>query len=461
MRISILGCGHVGLVTGACLAGIGHEIVCTDNDQSKIELLKQGALPFYEPGLEEIVRQNVADRRLSFTADITEAVRFGDTIFICVGTPPLETGDADLSAMDEAARLIVGAADSAKLVVQKSTVPTHTGQKLKQALAVYARNSRSPYTFSVASNPEFLREGSAVLDFLHPDRVVIGVEAEAAERQLRDVYGPILDQDFPCQVHKGQCPPQAAPTLLVTSINSAELIKHACNTFLAMKISYANLIGDVCEVMGADVEQVMNAMGFDPRIGPAFLHPGLGFGGFCLPKDIQAFSKVAERAGVDASLLNAVESINKRRIDHFLKKVRQSLWVIKHKRIGVLGLSFKPGTDDVRFAPALELIRRLLQEHAEVQAYDPRAKENARRELPMITYCDSAYETASGAEALIIATEWEEFACLDWVRVRELMRRPLVLDGRNLLHPETMTALGFEYYDIGRVKQGSDQPAFS
>ena len=282
MRISILGCGYVGLVTGACLAEMGHEVVCTDNDASKIETLHRGELPIYELNLDEMVARNGAANRLTFTADLGEAVRFGDAIFICVGTPPMQDGDADLSSIDSAARLIAAEARSSKLVVEKSTVPMQTGQKLMRALAIYARNSGN--SFSVASNPEFLREGTAVEDFLHPDRIVIGVGDEQTEAQLREIYRPLVEQSIDCPVHKGNCPPKAPPRLLVTSINSAELIKHASNCFLAMKISYANLIADICENMGADVEEVVEAIGLDSRIGPQFLRPGLGSGDSACPR---------------------------------------------------------------------------------------------------------------------------------------------------------------------------------
>jgi UDPglucose 6-dehydrogenase len=448
LQIAILGCGYVGLVSGACLAEIGHSVVCSDNDESKIRTLNAGGLPIYEPHLGEIVARNVAAGRLSFTSDLGEAVRHGDVVFICVGTPPLQDGDADLSAIDSAARLIALEARSSKLVVEKSTVPMQTGQKLTRALAIYGRNSKN--SFSVASNPEFLREGTAVLDFLHPDRIVIGVSDEPAETTLRDIYRPILEQSaLPCPIHDRNCPAKEAPALLVTSINSAELIKHACNSFLAVKISYANLIADICEKMGADVEEVMRAMGLDPRIGSAFLRPGLGFGGFCLPKDIQAFIRLGEKAGVDISLLRDAELINKRRIDHFLTKATHWLWTLKDKRIGVLGLSFKPNTDDIRFAPAMELLGRLLQEHAQVRVYDPQAMAKTRELFPAIHYGADPYEVAEGSEALMIVTEWDSFKELDWPRIRKLMQRPLVLDGRNLLDGKEMVAMGFEYQGVG------------
>lgn len=447
MRIAILGCGYVGLVTGACLAEIGHSVVCTDNDESKIRTLQSGGLPIYEPHLDQIVTRNVAANRLSFTENLGDAVRFGDVVFICVGTPPLPDGDADLSSIDSAARLIAVESRSSKLVIEKSTVPMQTGQKLTRALAIYGRNSGC--TFSVASNPEFLREGTSVHDFLHPDRIVIGVAEAQSEAQLREIYRPILEQKFACPVHAGECPAKDVPELLVTSINSAELIKHACNSFLAVKISYANLIADICERMGADVSEVVRAMGLDPRIGPAFLHPGLGFGGFCLPKDIQAFIRLGEKAGVDVSLLRNAEQINKRRIDHFLAKAAHCLWTLKDKRIGVLGLAFKPNTDDIRFAPALELIGRLLREHAQVRVFDPEAMEKTKAVFPSIQYCSDPYEVADGCEALMIATEWPSFKELDWQRIRESMLRPLVLDGRNLLNGDDMQAMGFEYQAVG------------
>src|SRR5271157_688088 len=427
---------------------MGHEVVCTDNDESKIKTLNRGALPIYEPNLDEIVARNQKAARLAFTADLGDAVRFGDAIFICVGTPPMEDGDADLSSMDSSARLIAAEARSSKLVIEKSTVPMQTGQKLKRALAIYARNSGC--SFAVASNPEFLCEGTAVSDFLHPDRIVIGVGDERTEEQLREVYRPLVEQNIPCPIHNGNCPPKPVPRLVVTSINSAELIKHACNSFLAVKISYANLIADICENMGADVDEVVQAMGLDPRIGPQFLRPGLGFGGFCLPKDVQAFIRLGEKAGVDVSLLEDAERVNKKRIDSFLGKARHALWILKDKRIGVLGLAFKPETDDIRFAPAIELIRRLLQEHAQVQVYDPQAMEKTKVLFPSIRYCADPHEVAENAEALMIVTEWDVFKRLDWQRINQSMLRPLILDGRNLLSGDEMTALGFEYQGIGK-----------
>ncbi|HXJ18464.1 MAG TPA: UDP-glucose/GDP-mannose dehydrogenase family protein [Candidatus Polarisedimenticolia bacterium] len=448
MRISVVGAGYVGLVTGACLAEIGHEVVCTDNDAAKIQTLESGSLPIYEPGLEGVVDRARKQGRLSFRANPADAVAAGDAIFICVGTPPLPDGDADLSAIDHVARLVATEAKSPKLVIEKSTVPARTGQELKRALAVYGR--KTSVTFRVASNPEFLREGTAVADFLHPDRIVVGVEDEMGERQLKDIYQPVLERKFHCPVHASACPDGPAPAWLVTTINSAELIKHASNSFLALKISYANMVADLAERLGADIGEVTRAMGMDPRIGPSFLSAGLGFGGFCLPKDLQAFVHLAERSGVDFTMLKEAEKVNRRRIDRFFEKIREALWVVRGKQIGVLGLAFKPNTDDIRFAPAIDLINRLTGEGARVRAYDPEAAEKARAVLPDVEFAKSAYEAAQDSEALVIATEWDEFRKLDWERLREAMARPLILDGRNLLSPCEMRKRGFEYRSFGR-----------
>jgi UDPglucose 6-dehydrogenase len=448
LKISVVGTGYVGLVTGACFAAIGHEVVCTDNDASKIKTLEAGGIPIYEPGLENVIPKAHKEGRLNYSANLADAVTFGDAIFICVGTPPLPNGDADLSAIDHVARLIATEAKSPKLVVEKSTVPAQTGQELKRALAVYGRKSN--VKFSVASNPEFLREGTAVGDFLHPDRIVVGVEDETAERQLKEIYKPVLEQSFKCPVHAPACPNVPRPSLLVTTINSAELIKHASNSFLALKISYANMVSDLAERLGADIGEVVRAMGMDPRIGPSFLSAGLGFGGFCLPKDLQAFVHLAERSGVDFTMLREVENINKKRIDRFYEKLRSALWVVRGKQIGVLGLAFKPNTDDVRFAPAIDLVNHLLGEGAVIRAYDPEAMERARAILPQIEYAKTAYDAAKDAEALLIATEWDEFRKLDWDRIRDSMARPLIVDGRNLLSPREMKDRGFEYRSFGR-----------
>jgi UDPglucose 6-dehydrogenase len=451
LKISVVGSGYVGLVTGGCLAEIGHDVVCTDSDPHKIQVLEQGNLPIYEPGLDAVIAKNRRESRLRFEADPAKAVRTPDAIFICVGTPPQPNGDADLSAIDNVARVIAAEARGTKLVVEKSTVPAQTGQQLQRALGIYGRGRG--VEFRVASNPEFLREGTAVSDFLHPDRIVVGVDDPAAEKQLHEIYRPVLEQKFSCPVHDSACPPYDAPAWMVTTINSAELIKHASNSFLALKISYANMVADLAEKLGADVEQVLQAVGKDARIGTSFFRPGLGFGGFCLPKDLQAFVRLAERSGVDFALLKEVEKINQRRIDHVIEKVRRALWVIRGKKIGVLGLAFKANTDDIRFAPAIELVERLSAEGARVRSYDPKALEKTREARPKFDLAGDAYQAAEGADVLVIATEWPEFRKLDWARMRDAMSRPLIVDARNLLVPAEMKALGFEYHGIGRIEE--------
>ncbi len=448
MRISVIGCGYVGLVTGACLAEIGHEVFCTDNDTSKIQTLQTGKLPIYEPYLDVLVEKNLREGRLHFLDDPGAAVRSSEAVFICVGTPPLENGDADLSAIDSVARMIATEGGGPKLVIEKSTVPAQTGQELKRALTVYSR--KSGVNFRVASNPEFLREGTAVTDFLHPDRIVVGVDHDSTARELRELYRPILEKSFNCPAHHQACPQAGPPPFVVTTVNSAELIKHASNSFLALKISYANALADLCERLNADVEEVTAAVGLDPRIGRQFLNAGLGFGGFCLPKDIQAFIHLAERVGIDFGLLKEAEQINRHRIDLLLEKARKALWVIKGKRIAILGLAFKPNTDDIRFAPAVELARRFLAEGANVHAYDPQAMDKARTLLPEACLAANPYQTVKDADAAIIATEWNEFRELAWDRIYKEMARPLIIDGRNFLNAEKMKSLGFEYHSFGR-----------
>jgi UDPglucose 6-dehydrogenase len=448
LRISVIGCGYVGLVTGACFAEIGHQVTCTDNDDSKIVTLRAGKLPIYEPHLDALVQRNIREGRLHFTSDGGQAVRSSEAVFICVGTPPLDNGDADLSAIDNVARMIATEGGGPKLVVEKSTVPAQTGQELKRALDVYSRKSGT--NFTVASNPEFLREGTAVNDFLHPDRIVVGVDEPAAAKKLREIYAPILDKKFHCPAHDGQCPDSPPPAFVVTTVNSAELIKHASNSFLALKISFANSLADMCDQLGADVQEVTAAVGMDPRIGPQFLQAGLGFGGFCLPKDVQAFIRLAERVGIDFTLLKAVEQVNKQRIDLLLAKARKALWVLKGKKIALFGLAFKPNTDDIRFSPAIDAARRFLAEGANLHAYDPQAMEKTRKLLPEISFAKNPYELVNDADAAIIATEWEEFQRLDWKRVHNEMARPLVIDARNILNPAEMKSLGFEYYSFGR-----------
>ena len=445
MKISVIGAGYVGLTTAACLAEIGHTVCCADNDETKLGLLHSGHVPFFEPYLEKLVAANCQAGRLLFETT-EEAVMGAEAIFICVGTPPLENGEADLSAVANVARTIGQFASGNCLVIEKSTVPVQTGQQLERHLQRY---SRPGLHCDLASNPEFLREGSAIEDFFHPERIVVGVERDKVAAKLEEIYRPVLEQTFACPVHS-HCPSRPRPTWLVTDTNSAELIKHASNSFLAMKISFINMVSNLCEAVGADITKVALGMGLDPRIGAAFLNPGIGFGGFCFPKDVQAFVRIAEKAGCDFSLLKEVEKINHARIEQFLEKVRKELWVIRGRKIALWGLAFKPNTDDVRFAPALELARALIREGAIVSAYDPQASEKAKAILPDVRYCSTPYEAADDAEAILIATEWKEFLQVDWKRVRGLVSRPLIVDGRNMLQADSLTPFGFHYFSIGR-----------
>jgi UDPglucose 6-dehydrogenase len=448
VRLTVIGCGYVGLVTGACLAAAGHEVFCTDVDKNRIDQLNQGKVPIYEEHLDEVLKRAVAEKKISYTTNAGDAIRAGEVIFICVGTPPKESGEADLSAIDHVARQIAIEARSPKLVVEKSTVPALTGVQLQKALAAYSRDGER--RFEVASNPEFLREGTAVGDFFHPDRIVVGVENEASAAKMREIYKPILERKFHCPMHAGKCPPGTSGDLLITTINSAELIKHASNSFLALKISYANVIADLCEKIGADVEEVTNAMGMDPRIGTQFLKAGLGFGGFCFPKDIQAFIHLSASVGVDFDMLKAAERVNKERINTFFQKVHKALWVVKGKRVAVLGLAFKANTDDIRFAPALEVMRRLLEEGAEVHASDPEAISRTKPIYPKVHYHEDPYEALKDADAALVCTEWKIFRDLDWERAGKVMARRLVIDGRNLYSPRKMQDLGFDYHSFGR-----------
>jgi UDPglucose 6-dehydrogenase len=448
LNLCVVGCGYVGLVTGACLAQAGHDVICTDVDTNRIAKLNAGEVPIYEHHLDQVLNTARKAGKISYTTDAGEAFRKSDAIFICVGTPPKENGEADLSAIDNVARQIATEAKSPKLVIEKSTVPARTGLELRRALNAYSRNNG--LTFHVVSNPEFLREGTAVEDFFHPDRIVVGVEDEASAAQMREIYRPILERKFACPIHKNGCPSSADAPLLVTTINSAELIKHASNSFLALKISYANVLADLCERIGADVNEVTHAMGLDPRIGGQFLKAGLGFGGFCFPKDLQAFVHLAGTVGVDFDILKAAERVNKQRIDRFLEKVHQALWVVKGKRVAVLGLAFKANTDDTRFSPALDVAQRLVSEGADVHATDPEAISRAKAIVPEITYHEDVYETLRDAEAVLICTEWDEFRNLDWDKAGKLMARRLVIDGRNICSPQRMRELDFEYLSFGR-----------
>jgi UDPglucose 6-dehydrogenase len=455
LRLSVVGCGYVGLVTGACLAEAGHDVVCTDIDKGRIAQLEAGDIPIYERHLDKILASARSSGKIAYTSDAGEAIRRSDTIFICVGTPPKGNGEADLSAIDNVARQIAVEARSPKLVIEKSTVPARTGLELRRALNAYSRNTN--LNFRVVSNPEFLREGTAVEDFFHPDRIVVGVEDDSSSADLRQIYRPILERTFRCPVHDGACPPDLPAEFLVTTISSAELIKHASNSFLALKISYANVIAELCEKIGADVEEVTRAIGLDPRIGSQFLRAGLGFGGFCFPKDLQAFVHLAGTVGVDFDILKAAERVNKQCVQRFLTKVHRALWVVKGKRVAILGLAFKPDTDDVRFSPALEVVRGMLSEGADVHATDPVAIPRSKSLFPQASYHEDPYEALRDAEAALICTEWDVYRNLDWERAGKLMARCLIIDGRNLYPPARMRDLGFEYVSFGREMVQGDR----
>ena len=429
MKITVVGCGYVGLVSGACFANLGNQVLCVDIDEKKIALLKKGKLPIYEPGLEELVREGVKEKNLSFTADLRSAVRRSEVIIIAVGTPPRENGEADLSFVENVAKTVAKEIKAYKLIVEKSTVPVQTGQWIKQTISRYAKKGAS---FDVASNPEFLREGSAVQDFMHPDRVILGIESKRAENILTGIYKPLKT------------------TILVTDINSAEIIKHASNSFLAAKISFINAISHICDLAHADVEQVAVGMGLDRRIGKEFLNPGIGFGGFCFPKDLAAFIRIAEKLGYDFELLRSVERINEEQKKRFIKKVEQAIWNINSKNIGVLGLSFKPNTDDMRYAPSLDIIQALESQGAKIKAFDPHAMGKAKALLKNVQFCKDSYSVCKGSDCLLILTEWNEFKELDLKRVKRLLHQPVIVDGRNIYDPKKMKALGFRYFSMGR-----------
>lgn len=429
MKIAVIGAGYVGLVTGVCFAEIGNDVVCVDIDENKIKKLNNDVIPIYEPGLEELAAKNKKSGRLSFTADIKKAIKESEIIFICVGTPPKENGEADLSHVENAARTIAEVMDSYKIIVEKSTVPVQTGEKVAKSIRVY--NSHK-VDFDVVSNPEFLREGSAIKDFMNPDRIVIGTESEKAKAIMESLYRPLK-----------------AP-MIFTDIKSAEIIKHASNSFLATKISFINAIANICEAAGADAEKVAEGMGFDKRIGKQFLNAGIGYGGFCFPKDAEAFIKISEKLGYDFKLLKATQEINAFQRKNFVRKIEKTLWVMKNKTIGVLGLAFKPNTDDMRFAPSIDIITELQKEGANIQAYDPKAMGKARGIIKNIAYCSSPYDAAKNADALIILTEWNEFKELDLSRIKSLMKHALIVDGRNIYNPADMKKHGFAYISMGR-----------
>jgi len=453
MRIAVVGSGYVGLVTGVCFADLGHEVVLVDNDEKKLEALRTGEVPIHEKFLPELLAKHRGNR-IKFSGDLQSATRASEAIFIAVGTPATESGDADMSYVESVAREISGAVDGYKVIVEKSTVPVFTNNWIR---TIILRNGADPELFDIASNPEFLREGTAVPDFLYPDRIVVGAENERAAEVMRKIYDPLTSGwyygrgDAIPRPDRAMSPTQAPPRLIITTAQSAEMIKHASNAFLAMKISFINAVASICEAVGANVQEVCDGIGADSRIGPRFLNPGIGYGGSCFPKDLLAFRAVAKEGGYDFRLLEEVIRINEEQRRRFLKKVRSVLWTLRGKRLGVLGLAFKGGTDDIRESPALLLVEELLREGCQICAYDPAAMDRAREILPAgVEFATDAYHAAKGADAVLLLTEWEEFAALDLERLRGVVRYPIVIDGRNLYDPATMMAHGFSYYSIGR-----------
>lgn len=434
MDLCIIGSGYVGLVTGACFAEVGHRVICVDNDQKKVDMLQAGKIPIYEPGLEELVQRNVAAKRLRFTNSIQEGVDASQVAFIAVPTPPQPDGSVDMTFIERVAREIAGALKPGeyRVIVDKSTVPVKTGERVYATIQRYNKEA----AFDVVSNPEFLREGCAVADLMEPDRIVFGASSQKAADLMKRIYEPFK-----------------AP-IFVTDIASAELIKHAANSFLSLKISYINALSAICEASGADVELVADGIGMDKRIGRHFLNAGLGYGGSCFPKDVKAFIAIAEELGVPFNLMKEVERINVAQLERFLRKMRDGLWVLKEKKIAIWGLTFKPDTDDVRNSVPIELINRLVEEGAHVTAYDPKGMEKAKefKLIPdSVKLAPTPLDAITGAEALVLATEWKEFAQVNLEEVKKRMHTPLVFDGRNLFDPQTMSGLGFIYYGVGRA----------
>ena len=436
LKITIIGAGYVGLVTGACLSEVGHEVMCVEKLPSKLEILCRGMSPIYEPGLNELLQKNINENRLFFTDKIEEGIKFSDVIFLCVGTPQGEDGKADLSQVEEAVRQIAENMDSYKLIVEKSTVPVNTHKKIEKTVKRYLRNKN--IDFDVASNPEFLREGSAVYDFMNPDRIVVGVNSDRAKEIMEEIYKPFTDRGFP---------------LIITKTTTAELIKYASNSFLAMKISYINMVADLCEKVGADIKEVAEGMGYDKRIGKQFLNAGIGYGGSCFPKDVKAFIKIAEEYGLNFSLLKDTDEINKNRRKQFIRKIEEAIWIVKNKNVAIWGLAFKPNTDDIREAPSIDIVNSLLNMGANLKLYDPQAREHFQALFPeqdRLKYAYDKYEAVKYADVLVILTEWDEFKEADLDKVKSLMHTPIIVDGRNIFDLKEMEEKGFEYYSIGR-----------
>jgi len=433
-KICVIGTGYVGLVTGTCFADLGNQVTCLDLDTTRINNLLNGQMPIYEPGLEQLVKQNVQAKRLQFTTDYKQALQGVEYAFIAVGTPSGVDGEADLQYVKSAAESIADIVDWPILVINKSTVPVGTGDWV--ADVIRRRRGNRTLQFSVVSNPEFLREGSAINDFMNPDRVVLGSEDRAAANQVAEIYQPL------------RC------TIIITDVRTAEMIKYASNAFLATRISFINEIGNICEELGADVREVARGMGYDKRIGHAFLDAGLGWGGSCFPKDVKALEHMAVLNGTQPQLLQAVMEINRNQRRRAVMKLRKALGSLNDKTIGVLGLSFKPNTDDIRDAAALEIIHLLQNEGAHIYAYDPQAMENAAKVLKNVKLCENPYQVADGADALLLATEWNEFKQIDFGQIIKMLRTPVILDGRNLWDSEHLKAIGFTYIGIGRGTWG-------
>jgi UDPglucose 6-dehydrogenase len=439
VNVAVIGTGHVGLVTCVALARVGHDVVGTDVDAERIAQLQRAVPPFFEPGLEASLVDGMDSGRLSFTTEAAEALNNAHVVFICVGTPARADGHANLVAMERSATDIARHAPDGAVVVEKSTVPAGTAERLQLTL----RRESGGRHFEVASNPEFLREGSALHDALEPDRIVVGAGSDPAFRAMRELYAPLTSQGCP---------------LIETDITTAELAKHASNAFLAMKISFANALARICEGAGADVTSVADVMGSDPRIGRAFLNAGLGYGGYCFPKDIAALERLADGLGYPFRMLTEVARVNDEAVEAAVAKVHEAVWNLEDKRIAILGLAFKPGTDDVRFSPALDLARRLIDAGADVVGYDPSAAGTAKDDLPELAVVGDAYEAASGAHCLVLATEWDEFRGLDLTALRDVMAYPVIVDGRNALNPDAVAAAGFTYYAMGRPSR-HERPA--
>ncbi len=451
IKIAVVGSGYVGLVAAVCFAEMGHDVICVDNDERKVAALQGGDSLIHEDSLPELL-EKYRNTKVRFMTDLAEATRECEAIFIAVGTPQSEAGDADLSYVEAVACEIARSITSYKVIVEKSTVPVYTNEWVTRSME---RNGVARQLFDVVSNPEFLREGTAVSDFLHPDRIVVGADSERAAAVLRRIYLPLTSGDYYERSGSiaGSCNVADPPPLLLTSTKSAEIIKHASNAFLALKISFINAVSNLCEATDANVEQVARGMGLDSRIGPKFLRPGIGYGGSCFPKDVAAFRSVAEQLGIDFNLLTEVEKINGQQKKRFLNKVRSALWTLRGKRIGVLGLAFKGETDDIRESPAIDVVEMLLAEGCSIAAYDPAAIARTQEVLPAasnLRYVTDAYAAAEDADALLILTDWAEFSNLDIDRLNQALRYPIVIDGRNMYDPDTMVKHGFTYLSIGR-----------